>query len=88
MWRYHKHLKVWLTKDNGYEPVRVSATEERGFYIFFDTNSWQRQRVSVSRPSHKFLKRTLTKTHHQRELVLRYDDLEDRIVPITGSQTS
>ncbi|KAI9783163.1 MAG: hypothetical protein M1816_001485 [Peltula sp. TS41687] len=67
MWRYHKHLKVWLTKDNNFEPVRVSATEERGLYIFFDINSWQRQR---------------------RELVLRYDDLEDRIVSIAGSQSS
>lgn len=45
MWRYHKELKLWLTKDAAFEPVRVSASEERGYYIFFDTASWQRQRV-------------------------------------------
>jgi hypothetical protein len=46
MWRYHKELKQWLTKDSTLEPVRISATEERGFYVFFDPNIWQRQRVS------------------------------------------
>ena len=44
-WRYHKELKQWLTKDTNFEPVRVSPTEERGYYIFFDPNLWQRQRV-------------------------------------------
>ncbi|KAI9848862.1 MAG: hypothetical protein M1837_006378 [Sclerophora amabilis] len=43
-WRYHKELKQWLTKDVSYEPQRINAGEERGFYIFFDPSSWQRQR--------------------------------------------
>ncbi|KAI9756698.1 MAG: hypothetical protein M1815_003063 [Lichina confinis] len=63
MWRYHKELKQWLTKDEGSEPVRISSTEERGCYIIFDTVTWQRTR---------------------REFVLRYEDLEGRLVSITG----
>ncbi|KAI9821223.1 MAG: hypothetical protein M1827_003957 [Pycnora praestabilis] len=43
-WRYHKEQKQWLTKDAQFEPVRVSSTEERGYYIFFDPNTWQRTR--------------------------------------------
>ncbi|KAI9678357.1 MAG: hypothetical protein M1817_006304 [Caeruleum heppii] len=43
-WRYHKQLKQWLTKDTNFEPVRLNPAEERGFYIFFDPISWQRQR--------------------------------------------
>ena len=46
-WRYHKELKQWLTKDTNSEPVRISPTEERGYYIFFDPSAWQRQRVST-----------------------------------------
>ena len=53
-WRYHKELKQWLTKDTNFEPVRISHTEERGFYIFFDPIGWQRQRVSVSGPLSTF----------------------------------
>ncbi|KAI9761092.1 MAG: 54S ribosomal protein L4 mitochondrial [Chaenotheca gracillima] len=43
-WRYHKELKQWLTKDPNYEPQRINANEERGFYVFFDPGTWQRQR--------------------------------------------
>ncbi|KAI9651930.1 MAG: hypothetical protein M1829_002107 [Trizodia sp. TS-e1964] len=43
-WRYHKELKQWLTKDPNYDPVRLTTHEERGFYIFFNPASWQRER--------------------------------------------
>ncbi|KAI9843101.1 MAG: hypothetical protein M1838_002873 [Thelocarpon superellum] len=43
-WRWHRELKQWLTKDTSFEPVRINAAEERGFYIFFDPVLWQRQR--------------------------------------------
>ncbi|KZF25389.1 hypothetical protein L228DRAFT_244216 [Xylona heveae TC161] len=43
-WRYHKEQKQWLTKDMNYEPVPLGPNEERGFYIFFDPNTWQRTR--------------------------------------------
>lgn len=41
-WRYHKDLHLWLTKDVGSEPTQKTATYERGTYIFFDPNIWER----------------------------------------------
>ncbi|KAK9478719.1 hypothetical protein V1514DRAFT_347335 [Lipomyces japonicus] len=41
-WRYHKELKVWLTKDPGTEPIQQSAHYERGVYTFFDPSIWKR----------------------------------------------
>lgn len=32
-WRYHKELKLWLTKEAGTEPVQKTATFERGSYM-------------------------------------------------------
>ncbi|GAA6063266.1 hypothetical protein JCM10212_005000 [Sporobolomyces blumeae] len=43
-WRYHKELKLWLTKEAGTEPVQKTATYERGSYIFFDPVLWERVR--------------------------------------------
>ena len=45
-WRYHKDLKMWLTKDpTAPEPVTlVQGESERGTYIFFDFTRWERQR--------------------------------------------
>ncbi|GAA5851715.1 hypothetical protein JCM5353_002065 [Sporobolomyces roseus] len=43
-WRYHKDLKLWLTKEAGTEPVQKTATFERGSYIFFDPVLWERVR--------------------------------------------
>lgn len=41
-WRYHKDLHLWLTKDVGSEPSQKTATYERGSYIFFDPNAWEK----------------------------------------------
>lgn len=41
-WRYHKELKMWLTKDPMSEPVQTGAQEESGMYIFFDPTSWKK----------------------------------------------
>lgn len=41
-WRYHKDLHLWLTKEAGSEPTQKTATYERGSYIFFDPNTWER----------------------------------------------
>lgn len=41
-WRYHKDLHLWLTKDVGSEPTQKTATYERGTYVFFDPNTWER----------------------------------------------
>ena len=45
-WRFHKELKVWLTKDSGFEaPQPISADAERGRYIVFNEKGWQRESV-------------------------------------------
>ncbi|KAK9320995.1 hypothetical protein V1517DRAFT_263310 [Lipomyces orientalis] len=41
-WRYHKELKVWLTKEPGSEPLQPSPHYERGIYTFFDPSTWER----------------------------------------------
>ncbi|KAJ1918505.1 transcriptional regulator [Tieghemiomyces parasiticus] len=66
-WRYHKDLKLWLTKDtsaggengaNGTSPATVKTQHgEQGVYVFFDPSTWQKV---------------------YKEFVLVYDVLEDR----------
>ncbi|SCV99789.1 LAFE_0B02542g1_1 [Lachancea fermentati] len=42
-WRYHKTLKVWLTKDPMMEPiVAQDGASERGSYVFFDPQRWEK----------------------------------------------
>lgn len=41
-WRYHKELHLWLTKEQGTEPTAKTQAFERGTYIFFDPNSWEK----------------------------------------------
>ena len=42
---------MWLTKDPSYpEPVPMSAEAERGSYIFFNHQTWQRARVRLTVP--------------------------------------
>ncbi|SCU93575.1 LAMI_0E14862g1_1 [Lachancea mirantina] len=42
-WRYHKTLKVWLTKDPLMEPiVAQDGASERGSYVFFDPQRWEK----------------------------------------------
>ncbi|KAI5479452.1 hypothetical protein MNV49_003596 [Pseudohyphozyma bogoriensis] len=41
-WRYHKELRLWLTKEAGTEPTQKTASYERG--SFFDPTLWERVR--------------------------------------------
>ncbi|KAL3417303.1 NOT2/NOT3/NOT5 family protein [Phlyctema vagabunda] len=43
-WRFHKKLGLWLTKDVEMQPQPLTSDAERGYYIFFDTKLWQRER--------------------------------------------
>ncbi|KAK3816679.1 MAG: hypothetical protein J3Q66DRAFT_283374 [Benniella sp.] len=40
-WRYHKELRLWLMKDQSSEQSKT-PTFERGTYIFFDPNRWEK----------------------------------------------
>lgn len=41
-WRYHKELRLWLTKDPLSEPIQQSNQAESGIYIFFDPYYWEK----------------------------------------------
>jgi len=41
-WRYHKELRLWLTKEPGSEAIVKGAGFERGIYLFFDPSQWAR----------------------------------------------
>lgn len=43
-WRYHKQLRLWLTKDPNEEEPRQqpNSTAEQGTYIFFDPYVWEK----------------------------------------------
>lgn len=41
-WRFHKELKLWLTKDPTMDATIQGPGCERGLYIFFDPSSWSR----------------------------------------------
>lgn len=38
--------RLWMTKDPNGEVMQVSETAEKGMYVFFDPQSWERIRVS------------------------------------------
>jgi len=43
-WRYHKELKLWLTKDPTFgEPLPISQEAEHGRYVVFNHHIWQRE---------------------------------------------
>lgn len=41
-WRFHKDIRLWLTKESGTAPSQKASTFERGVYTFFDPETWER----------------------------------------------
>lgn len=41
-WRFHKELQLWLTKEHNMEPTQKTPMYEKGQYVFWDVESWQR----------------------------------------------
>jgi CCR4-NOT transcription complex subunit 2 len=41
-WRFHKEIRLWLTKESGTAPSQKASTYERGIYTFFDPENWER----------------------------------------------
>jgi len=41
-WRFHKDIRLWLTKESGTAPSQKASTCERGVYTFFDPEIWER----------------------------------------------
>lgn len=46
-WRYHKELKLWLTKEQGVEPTQKTNTFEKGTYVFFQPTTWEKVCLSL-----------------------------------------
>lgn len=49
-WRYHKELRLWLTKEAGTEPTQKTASYERGSYmcVMTSTSTLPIRRVRIS----------------------------------------
>jgi len=49
-WRYHKDLRVWLTKETGTSPSQKQPGGELGMFTIWDSENWEktRKRVQVS----------------------------------------
>jgi hypothetical protein len=60
-WRYHKEMRVWLTKDPAsHDTIQKTATHEHGRYILFDPNSWSRVTKELTIAYESLEERTLT----------------------------
>ncbi|KAK4165896.1 CobW/HypB/UreG, nucleotide-binding domain-containing protein [Cladorrhinum sp. PSN259] len=42
-WRWHKKLKMWLTKSELVAPQSLGPGVERGYYVIWDKNTWRRE---------------------------------------------
>lgn len=47
-WRWHRKLQIWLTKDEQIAPQILGPNHERGWYIVWDANHWQRERREIT----------------------------------------
>lgn len=75
-WRWHKKLRVWLTKDDMMTPHSISPSQEQGYYIVWDKDTWSKSRVSGFPVSPAHWAKTTVLISFQREMVLYYDELE------------
>ncbi|KAJ1720604.1 transcriptional regulator [Coemansia erecta] len=41
-WRYHKEMRLWLTKDPESQPTARTQRGEQGIFVFFDPSVWQK----------------------------------------------
>ncbi|EIM86148.1 uncharacterized protein STEHIDRAFT_80361 [Stereum hirsutum FP-91666 SS1] len=47
-WRYHKDLRLWLTKESGTSPSQKVAGGEHGTYTFWDPDGWGKERKDMT----------------------------------------
>ncbi|KAI0111894.1 hypothetical protein F4814DRAFT_423960 [Daldinia grandis] len=47
-WRWHKKLKIWLTKDELMQPRILSTQHEEGYYIIWSTTDWRKERRTLT----------------------------------------
>ncbi|KAJ4482495.1 NOT2 family protein [Lentinula aciculospora] len=47
-WRFHKELRLWLTKDNGSNPSSKVPGGESGQYTYWDPENWTKERKDMT----------------------------------------
>ncbi|KAI0315595.1 hypothetical protein OF83DRAFT_1164717 [Amylostereum chailletii] len=47
-WRFHKDLRVWLTKESGTAPSQKVQGGEQGIYTFWDPDNWCKERKDMT----------------------------------------
>ncbi|KAF8133877.1 hypothetical protein EV363DRAFT_1567580 [Boletus edulis] len=47
-WRYHKELRVWITKESGSAPSTKIPGGEAGTYTWWDPESWTKERKEMT----------------------------------------
>jgi hypothetical protein len=46
-WRYHKDLRVWLTKETGTSPSQKQPGGELGMFTIWDSENWEKTRKRI-----------------------------------------
>jgi len=47
-WRWHKDLRLWITKESGTSPSQKVPGGEQGLYTFWDPESWSKERKEMT----------------------------------------
>lgn len=47
-WRYHKDLRLWITKESGTTPSQKVHGGESGQYTYWDPENWVRERKDMT----------------------------------------
>ncbi|KAI0763528.1 hypothetical protein BD413DRAFT_616192 [Trametes elegans] len=47
-WRYHKELRLWLTKETGTQPSQKVPGGEQGTYSYWDPDLWEKARKEMT----------------------------------------
>jgi len=47
-WRYHKDLRLWITKESGTAPSQKVQGGEQGQYTFWDPENWTKERKEMT----------------------------------------
>ncbi|THH27653.1 hypothetical protein EUX98_g6533 [Antrodiella citrinella] len=47
-WRYHKEMRLWITKESGTSPSQKVPSGERGSYSYWDPENWEKSRKEMT----------------------------------------
>ncbi|KAH9932732.1 uncharacterized protein BXZ73DRAFT_89892 [Epithele typhae] len=47
-WRYHKEMRIWITKENNTQPSAKVPGGEQGRYAYWDPESWEKGQKEMS----------------------------------------